>query len=48
MFCATATAIAMNKKKRIKTTAVKHTRMQGPFRQLASTCYCSWLCGHWV
>jgi len=24
-----------------KTIAFKHTRMQGPFRQLGSTCYCS-------
>ena len=40
MFCGTATAIAMSTK-RIKTRAFKHTRMQGLFRQLVSTCYCS-------
>jgi len=39
MFCGTATAIAMSTK-RVKTIAFKHTRMQGPFRQHVSTCYC--------
>jgi len=41
MFYGTANATAMSTK-RIKTIAFKHTRMQGPFRQLVSTCYCSW------